>query len=190
MKKIKATSPGQRLIGCKWVQKWKRNGVINGGSGALDCTQTPGVDYQDNLSGIFHDVTLRIGSMNWTVRNLDVDQMDVETAFLEGALKESERVLMEYPPGMHLEDVVSRGSAVGNVLRRSAVTDRLLDQAPTRTVPAVEVEVEVRTVTLEPTLENVVVISVGLPSRSKLENWRSTVVPLLIETATKRRRSS
>ena len=66
-------------------------------------TQTPGVDHQDNFSALVHDVTLRIGLMNWTVRNLDVDQMDVETAFLEGALKEKERAHIKCPPGMILE---------------------------------------------------------------------------------------
>ena len=41
----------------------------------------PGVHHQDNFSGAVDGVTLRIGAMNWTVRNSDVDQMDVETAF-------------------------------------------------------------------------------------------------------------
>ena len=63
----------------------------------------PGVDCQDNFSGMVHDVTLRIGLVNWTVRNSDVDQMDVETAFLEGTLEENESVHMKCPPGMKLE---------------------------------------------------------------------------------------
>ena len=66
-------------------------------------TQTPGVYCQDNFSGMVHDVTLRIGLVNWIVRNLDVDQMDVETAFLEGILEEIERVYMKCPPGMKLK---------------------------------------------------------------------------------------
>ena len=60
----------------------------------------PGVDHQDNFLGAVHDVTLRIGLVNWIVRNLDADQMDVETAFSEGALEEKERVHMKCPPGM------------------------------------------------------------------------------------------
>ena len=61
------------------------------------------MDCQDNFSGVVHDVTLRIGLVNWIVRNSDVDQMDVETAFLEGVLEEKERVHMKCPPGMKLE---------------------------------------------------------------------------------------
>ena len=52
-------------------------------------------DCQDNFSGIIHDMTLMIWPINWTVRNLDVDQMDMETAFLEGILEENERVHLE-----------------------------------------------------------------------------------------------
>ena len=69
----------------------------------LGYTQIPGVDHQDNLSGMVHDVTLRIGPMDWIVRNLEFDQMDVETEFMEGTLKEKERVHMKCPPGMNLE---------------------------------------------------------------------------------------
>ena len=81
----------------------KRNGVHRSELVVLGYTWTPGVDHQDNFSGMVHDVTLRIGLMNWTVRNLDVGQMDVETAFLEGTLKESERTHMNCLPGMNLE---------------------------------------------------------------------------------------
>ena len=66
-------------------------------------TQIPGVDFTDNFSGVVHDVTLRMILIFWIVLNLDVDQMDVETAFLEEDLKESKRVLLSHPPGMKLE---------------------------------------------------------------------------------------
>ena len=95
VKKSNEMTPGKRLIGCKWVHKLKRNGVHGSCLVALGHTQMPGVDYQDNFSGVVHDVTLRIGLAFWTVRNLDVDQMDVETAFLEGTLDENERVHMK-----------------------------------------------------------------------------------------------
>ena len=98
--KTKDTPPGRSLTGCKWVCKLKRNGVHRSGLVALSHTQMPGVDHQDNFSGAVHDVTLRIGLTNWIVRDLDVDQMHVETAFLEGVLKEKERVPMKFPPGM------------------------------------------------------------------------------------------
>ena len=97
--KMRDTPPGRKLIGCKWVYKLKRNGVCRSRLVALGHTQMPGVDCQDNFSGVVHDVTLRIGLVNWIVKNLDVDQ---ETAFLEGVLEEKERVHMKCPPGMTL----------------------------------------------------------------------------------------
>ena len=100
--KMRDIPPGRKLIGCKWVHKLKRNGVHRSRLVASGHTQTPGVDCQDNFSGAVHDVTLRIGLVNWIVRNLDVDQMDVETAFSEGVLEEKERVHMKCPPGMTL----------------------------------------------------------------------------------------
>ena len=103
VRKMNEIPPGRRLIGCKWVHELKRNGVCGSRLVAPGHTQMPGVDYQDNFSGMVHDVTLRIGLVNRIVRNLDVDQMGVETAFLEGILEENERVHMKCPPGMKLE---------------------------------------------------------------------------------------
>ena len=51
-----------------------------------------------------HDVTLRIALAVWLVLRLDVDQINVETAFLEGELKENEYVYMSRPDGMDLRD--------------------------------------------------------------------------------------
>ena len=36
--------------------------------------------------------------------NLDIDQLDVETAFLEGVLEEDEYVYLKCPQGMELDD--------------------------------------------------------------------------------------
>ena len=41
-----------------------------------------------------HDVTLRAVLVLWLVLGLDVDQIDVETAFLDGELDEKERVYL------------------------------------------------------------------------------------------------
>ena len=38
----------------------------------------------------------------WIVLELDIEQMDVEPAFLEGILDSSEYVYMHCPDGMHL----------------------------------------------------------------------------------------
>ena len=50
-----------------------------------------------------HDVTLRIALVLWIVNDLAVDQIDVETAFLEGELKPNEYIYLKCPDGMNLE---------------------------------------------------------------------------------------
>ena len=77
------TLPGEKLMGCEWVCVIMRNGVCGSGHVSLGYTQIPGVDYQDNFFNMVHDMTLRIGMVNWVVKDLDAEQMDVKTAFLE-----------------------------------------------------------------------------------------------------------
>ena len=98
--KIKDICEGRKLVGCKWVYKPKRNGVYRSMLVTLGYTQVPGVDFTDNFSPLVHDVTLRAALVLWLVLGLDVDQIDVETAFLEGELDEKERVYLKCPPGM------------------------------------------------------------------------------------------
>ena len=50
------------------------------------------------------DVTLRIVLILWIVLGLSIDQMDVETAFLEGYLEEKELVYLKCPEGLNLND--------------------------------------------------------------------------------------
>ena len=42
--------------------------------------------------------------MLWIMLGLDIDQMDVETTFLEGKLVEKERVDLKCPPGMDTKE--------------------------------------------------------------------------------------
>ena len=71
---------------------------------ALGYTQVPGVDFTDNFSPVVHDVTLRAALVVWLILELDVDQIDVETVFLEGELDEKDRVYLKCPPGMDLRE--------------------------------------------------------------------------------------
>ena len=49
-------------------------------------------------------MTLRIDLIIWIILELAVDQIDVETAFLEGDLKEDEYIYLKCPDGMELEE--------------------------------------------------------------------------------------
>ncbi len=102
--KISDVRMGRELLGTKWVFKVKRCGRYRSRLVVLGYAQIPGVDYTDNFSPVVHDVTLRIAIIFWMILDLDVGQLDVETAFLEGILKPTEYVYLKCPDGYNLED--------------------------------------------------------------------------------------
>ena len=54
----------------------------------LDYTQIPGINFTNNFSTVVHDIILRIVLYLWIIYGLDIDQIDIETAFLERDLPE------------------------------------------------------------------------------------------------------
>ena len=86
--KTKDSPEGRKLIGLKWALKLKTNGVHQIRLVTLGHTQVAGLDFTDNFLGVASDVTLRMALIIWTVCGLDTDQLDIETAFLEGELSE------------------------------------------------------------------------------------------------------
>ena len=95
---------GRRLIGTKWVFKKKRDGRYRSRLVALGYTQIPGIDYTDNFSAVVSEIGLRICLILWIVLSLEVWKVDVETAFLEGDLKEEEYAYLKCPDGMTLNE--------------------------------------------------------------------------------------
>ena len=93
---------GRRLIGSKWVFKFKRNGTYRSRLVALGYSQVPFVDFTDCYSPTVSEATMRICIILWMVFDLDVDQMDIESAFLEGILEPKEYVYMRTPQGFNI----------------------------------------------------------------------------------------
>ena len=105
------------VVGCRWIFTIKRNpdGTIARYKARLVAkgfTQRPGIDYHDTFSPVVKHASIRtvlsiVVSRNWNLR-----QLDVNTAFLQGHLKED--VYMMQPPGFldkdHPQAVCKRGT--------------------------------------------------------------------------------
>ena len=78
---------GYQCVKSKWVFKVKRNGVLR--AQLVDCgySQVPGIEFNDSFTPVVNDVSFRVSLIAKIVRKLKARIIDVETAFLHGALK-------------------------------------------------------------------------------------------------------
>ena len=85
--------PGRKTIGNKWVLKIKRkvDGSIDKYKARLVAkgyTQREGIDYEENFSPVVRFVSIRLILAIVAPLDLELFQMDVKTAFLNGELDE------------------------------------------------------------------------------------------------------
>ncbi len=90
------------IVKSRWVFKMKRNqdGVVVRYKARLVAkgyTQTKGVDFNETFAPVMRTETLRYLISYATAENLEIHNMDVETAFLNGDLEEE--IYMEVPEG-------------------------------------------------------------------------------------------
>lgn len=91
------------VIGTKWVYKYKRNaeGVIERHKARLVAkgyAQVEGVDYRETFAPVLRYKTLRILLILSAHRDVNIEQLDVKTAFLNAEVKED--IYVEVPEGM------------------------------------------------------------------------------------------
>ena len=97
---------GKRPIGCKWIYKTKLNpdGSIERYKSRLVAkgfTQREGIDYYETYAHVSSKDSLRIVMALVAHFDLELHQMDVKTAFLNGEL--NEEVYMQKPQGFEIK---------------------------------------------------------------------------------------
>ncbi|XP_075504626.1 uncharacterized protein LOC142542066 [Primulina tabacum] len=86
-------SPGNKPLGCKWIlkRKYKTDGSIEKYKAKLVAKgyrQMEGLDYFDTYSPVTRIISIRVLIAITTLHNLEIHQIDVKTAFLNGELEE------------------------------------------------------------------------------------------------------
>ena len=100
--KLLPLPPGRKAIACKWVFKIKENsdGSIDRFKARLVAkgySQKYGIDYEETFSPVVKFTSIRVILSIAAKLSMDVQQMDVKTAFLNGDL--DEEIYMEQPEG-------------------------------------------------------------------------------------------
>lgn len=108
--------PGERkIVTCKWVFKKKEGITLAEGVKykarlvARGFTQKEGVDYNEIFSPVVRHTSIRVLLVIVAHQNLELEQLDVKTAFLHGELEED--IYMTQPDGFYIpgkEDYVCK----------------------------------------------------------------------------------
>ena len=105
----------QRVVGCKWIFKMKEGtpGVedvrFKARLVAKGYTQKQGIDFNEVFSPIVRHTSIRVLLALVALHDLELEQLDVKTAFLHGELEE--QIYMQQPEGFIVhgkEDYVCR----------------------------------------------------------------------------------
>ena len=88
---------GSRAIGCKWVFKVKDDGRYKARLVAKGFSQRKGLEYDEIFAPVVRQTSIRILLAIVAAYDLELEQLDVKTAFLHGDLEET--IYMKQPEG-------------------------------------------------------------------------------------------
>jgi len=99
---------GKKPINCKWIFKTKRDsqGNVKRYKAHLvtkGFTQTEGIDYKETFSSVFMKDSFRIVMTLVTHFDLELHQMDIKTAFLNGDIEKE--IYMVQPDNFEAKDL-------------------------------------------------------------------------------------
>src|SRR2546423_11833669 len=94
---VNANNVTKRPIGSRWVYHIKNDGRYKARLVARGFTEAYGVDYLDTYAPVVKATTLRILFTIAAYEDWEIDQMDVDTAYLNSSLPEGEVLFMEMP---------------------------------------------------------------------------------------------
>ncbi|CAB1117222.1 unnamed protein product [Ectocarpus sp. CCAP 1310/34] len=97
-----AVPPGRKRIKSKWVFKRKADGSFKGRLVVQGWNQVPGLDYGSTFAPVCRLQSIRMLACTAVQFNLELDQMDVSTAFLYADILEN--VFVEQPPGFEVKN--------------------------------------------------------------------------------------
>jgi Reverse transcriptase (RNA-dependent DNA polymerase) len=81
----------RRTIKCKWIFQVKQNGVFQARLVACGYSQIPEIDFNESFAPVINNISFQIMLIAKLVWNLKACNIDVETAFLHGELKEKNK---------------------------------------------------------------------------------------------------
>ena len=102
----------QQVVGCKWLYKIKEGARENSKPMyktrlvARGFTQVPGIDFNEVFSSVVRHISIRILLAITAQLDLNLEQMDVTTAFLHR--DQEERILMDHPKGFEAKGEVEK----------------------------------------------------------------------------------
>ena len=123
---------GRKAIKCKWVFKTKLDASrhverYKARLVAKECSQQPGVDYEETYAPVVRYTSIRLLMALGAKYDLDIDQMDVTTAFLHPDL--DEEIYMELPEGYKLNgDICQLKKSIYGLKQASRAWNKKLDK--------------------------------------------------------------